>query len=64
MTHQIDCDIRFSHETVHVLMSCVVLRENVQLEKKKIISHTNLNFVLPRIYLITKPLPFRGFAHA
>jgi len=62
-THQIDRDIRFSHDIVHVLMSFVALRENVQLEKKKIISHKNLNFVLSRIYLITKPLPFRGFAH-
>jgi len=62
-THQIDRDIRFSHDIVHVLMSCVVFRENVQLEKKKIISPNNLNFVLTRIYLITKPLPFRGFAH-
>ena len=62
-THQIDRDIRFSHDIVHVLMSCVVLRENMQLKKKKTISHNNLNFVLPRIYLITKPLPFRGFAH-
>ena len=49
-THQIDRDIRFSHEIVHVLMSCAVFRENVQLKKKKIISHDNLNFVLPRIY--------------
>ena len=62
-THKIDRDIRFSHDIVHVLMSCVVLRENVQIEKKKIISHNNLNFVLSRIYLITKTLPFRGFAH-
>ena len=62
-THQIDRDIRFSHDIVHVLMSCVVLRENVQLEKKKIISHINLNFVLSQIYLITKPLQFRDFAH-
>jgi len=62
-THQIDRDIRFSHDIGHVLMSCVVLRENVQLEKKKIISHNNLNFVLSRIHLITKPLPFRGFVH-
>ena len=61
-THQIDRDIRFSHDIGHVLMSCVVLRENVQLEKTKIISHNTLNFVLTRIYLITKPLPFRGFA--
>ena len=62
-THQIDRDIRFSQDIVHVLMSCVVIRENEQLEKKKIMSHNNLNFVLSRIYLITKPLPFRGFAH-
>ena len=60
-THQIGRDIRFSHETVHVLMSCVVLRDNAQLKKKKIVSHNNLNFVLSRIYLITKALPFRGF---
>jgi len=58
-THQIDRDIRFSHDIVHMLMSCIVLTENMQL--KKIIYH-NLHFVLPRIYLITKPLPFRGFA--
>jgi len=61
-THQIDRDIRYSHEIVPVLMSRIVLRENAQL-KKKIIVRNNLNFVLPRIYLITKPLPFRGFAH-
>ena len=53
-THQIDRDITFSHDIVHVVMSCVVLRENVQLEKKKIISHNNLYFVLSRIYLIKK----------
>ena len=34
MTHQIDRDIRFSQEIVHVLMFCVVLTENAQLEKK------------------------------
>ena len=62
-THQIDRDIRFSHDIVNVLMSCVLLRENVQFEKKKLISHNNLNFVLTRIYLFSKPLPFRGFAH-
>ena len=60
-THQIDRDIGFSHDIVHVLMSGVVPRENVRLKKKRIISHNNLNFVLSRIYLITKALPFRGF---
>ena len=61
-THQIDRDIRFAHEIVHVLMFCVLLRENAQL-KKKLISHNKLNFVLSRIYLVTKPFPFRGFVH-
>jgi len=61
-THEIDRDITFSHETVHVLMPCVVLRDNVQLKKERI-SHNNLNSVLSRIYLIKKPLPFRGFAN-
>jgi len=28
-THQIDRDIRFSHESVHMLISCVVRRENL-----------------------------------
>jgi hypothetical protein len=60
-THQIDRDIRFSHDIVNVFMSGVVLRENVRLEKKIIISHNNPDFVLTRIYLITKPLLFRGF---
>ena len=62
-THQFYSDIRFSHDIVNVFRSCVELRENVQLEQKTLISHNNLNFVLTRIYLITKPLLFRSLAH-